>query len=176
MMKALFSFAILTVFLFLLGGRVILYQAYTIENREAMWKSIDNGSTSAGETLIILNKQDAQQLIDGNEITYQDHRYDITRVEYNGNKVIVHAINDAEEEKLITGLNDTYLNSNQKDPLSHRSTLSLLDDFFKEYTPSRCTKITPQIVLKQTYNFSKNSSIPEGFQRLLSPPPKIQAA
>ena len=174
-MKNLFSFAILLAFLFLLGGRIILYEAYTIQNREAMWKSIDNGSISIKETLIKLNAQDTKKLIDGNEITLY-HRYDITRIDLKGNEVIVHAVNDAEEEKLLAGLNDTYLNSNHQNPLTHRSPISLLDDFFKEYTSSKNIKITPQQGLRQSYSFNQRSSIPEGFQRLYSPPPKIQAA
>ena len=175
-MKKLLAFAILLIFLFLLGGRIVLYQALTIDNRNTIMQSIENGSALASEALIILDKKDASKLIDGNEITYQDHRYDITSIENKGNKVIVHAINDTEEEKLMAGLNDTCLNSSHQNPLSHRSTLSLLDDFFKEYTSGKNTKIAPQAGLKQTYSSIKNSSIPEGFERLSIPPPKIQAA
>jgi hypothetical protein len=175
-MKKLLAFAILLIFLFLLGGRIVLYQVLTIDNRNGMMESIQNGSVSAKEVVISIDKKDAQRLIDGNEITYQDHRYDITRIETRGNKVIVHAINDAEEEKLMAGLNDMYLNSSHQNPLSHRNAFSLLDDFFKEYTSGKNIKIEPQIGLKQTYSFDRNSSIPEGFQRLFIPPPKIQAA
>jgi len=175
-MKKLLAFAILFIFLFLLGGRIVLYEALSIDNRNTMMESIQNGSISAKQFVFSIDKQDAQKLIDGNEITYQDHRYDITRIENKGNNVIVHAINDAEEEKLMAGLNDTYMNSNHQNPLSHRNALSLLDDFFKEYTSGKDFKVSPQQGLKQTHNFNKNFSIPKGFQRLFIPPPKIQAA
>ena len=174
-MKKLLAFAILFIFLFLLGGRIVLYEALTVENRQAMMESIQNGSVSIKEVSLAIDKHQARAMIDGNEITFNNHRYDIVTTEIKGNKIIIHAINDAEEEKLISGLNDAYVNSNHQHP-NHRSTLSLLDDFFKEYTSGKDIKIIPQFALKQTYNHCCNFPVPDGFQSLVIPPPKIKSA
>ena len=174
-MKKLLSLAILLVFLFLLGGRIVLYEALTVENRNTIMESIHNGSISAKEVILCLDKHDAEARIDGNEITFKDHRYDITGIEIKGNEVIVHAINDAEEENLMSDLNDAYVNSNPQNPL-HRNALNLLDDFFKEYTSGKNININPQCALKQTYNYYPNLLVPDGFQSLVIPPPKIKSA
>ena len=174
-MKKLLAVAILLIFLFLLGGRIVLYEALTVENRNTMMESIHNGSISAKEVILCIDKHDAEALIDGNEITFKDHRYDITGTEIKGNKVIIHAVNDAEEESLMSGFNDAYVNSNHQNPL-HRTALNLLDDFFKEYTSGKNINIDPQWALKQTYNYSPNLSVSDGFKGQVIPPPKIKSA
>jgi|SRR6185437_1604792 len=174
-MKKLFALAVLGMFLFLLGGRIVLYEALTVQNRIEMMHELQNQSVSSSALVSFnINANAASEFIDGDEISWQGHRYDIVSKQLNGNILTIHAINDKEEEKLMGCMNEVF-NASDK-PLQHRNTLSLLDDFFKEYTSGKNINIDPQWVLKHTYNHSPELTVPDGFKNLVIPPPKIKAA
>jgi hypothetical protein len=132
-MKKLITIAILFVFSFLLAGQFVVYELVLKENKAMMMQSVKSGIHNTQLETISLAIGEANTFIDGNEITWKNKRYDIVWMEQKGNQIIVHALNDALEETLLTALNDDFSGMNRGNAPSPKQN-SPLDDFFKEYT------------------------------------------
>ncbi len=174
-MKRFTVFSILVVFLFLLGGQFVAYYSCLTENREVMKESILEGKLNTSILVISIDNSQEEACIDGNELNWNGHRYDIVSIEHKTKKTIIHAINDATEERLLAGLNENYTGISHQSPLHHRSA-QVLADFFKEYLfPGRL--ISPMISgSESSYFLQLNIFVQDGFKNYCVPPPKNQVA
>jgi len=178
MAKKLLSFGILLVFSFLMAGHFLAYELLLRDNRNTMTEYIKSGSRVKELVTIKLSKSEANGQIDGDEITFKNHRYDIVSIEDHGKTMVVHALNDATEERLIAGLNDNYDNIITKKTSSHKNTFYLLNDFFKEYAPrSQVTLIQNPASKFQSFQVPLFSDkLREGYYNCLAQPPKSEIA
>ena len=170
-MKRLASIIILFIFLFLLAGQTVVYVACIYENREMIRESIQNGQYSVPELVFSITKSQAHVIIERNEITWQGHRYDIVKIERRDSATIVHAINDAAEERLVASMNENYPGANQTFPISHRPS-HLLNDFSKEYLSIYNPKIVSCYKNLSSFIHSQCTFAADGFVGNNVPPPK----
>jgi hypothetical protein len=169
-MQKVVSIATLTVFSFLLCGYIVTYELMLEQNRGKM-QTILKKEPTRGITTIILTINEVKSLVDENEISWQNKRYDILKSEYHGDHITLYVINDDREEMLISAL-DELENISHKCPFQSKRAINLLDDFFKEYTA------TPFINLHSSFSSSVDQSpglkptLLKGYSQLMGKPPK----
>ena len=177
-MKKLLSISILLMFIFLLGGRLIVNEILIIENRDHVLQSIRGADNHTDEVIFTMSGKEAKTRIDGNEVSYLHQRYDIILIEYAGDQVIIHALNDATENRLIAGMMDDYENFARQNPPGHKTPGNLLDDFFKEYTSCSGFK-SGSDQCHYSWNsrsFCNVSAVLKGYVSLLKHPPRLLAS
>ncbi len=176
-MKKLVSLGILLIFMFLLGGQFVIYMIRLSENREFMKEAILNGSFKNSEIVFSIENNQNEIVIEGNEVSRQGHRYDIIKIEHKGNTTIIHAINDANEERLVAHLNDEYNNGiSRQAPLNDHRSVQLLEDFFKEYLANIPLNLNTGSHISFIYDQLPVLSAKDGFIEFYVPPPDYIAA
>jgi len=173
-MRNLLSFGILFVFAFLLAGHFVAYEVVLHENRDIMLQSIKSGQFQEETETILLSKTEAKTCIDGDEVTFKNHRYDIVSIGQIGENLIVHALNDTMEDRLIASLNDSYDNSISNKSSNHKSPVNILNDFSKEYASVNQVRILsyPEFNIPAIKVSLASDKELQGFQKSPAQPPR----
>jgi hypothetical protein len=138
-MKRAFAIFFLIIFSFNIAGYFFAYEVMRYHARKEIKKNIRETLPGAELTSIIIEQDQQSEIIwhrDAEEFSYKGQMYDLVRIELAEGKIIYKCINDRQEEKLFSALDEFVLQHILSDkPLKNSSSKKIAAKINSLYYP-----------------------------------------